>query len=120
MKRTGPPKRKTRLGRGKALARRALPTGSKRSTGKPFAKAPPDPVLVAFRAAVRRRSRGRCEVGAPPCTTWAHAAHHVKRGTPRVHDPAFGLDTCTPCHEYLHAHVAESYARGWLVRRGGL
>jgi hypothetical protein len=39
---------------------------------------------------------------------------------PGLHDPGNVIDVCgtgsTGCHGYIHAHPAESYAKGWLVR----
>jgi hypothetical protein len=39
---------------------------------------------------------------------------------PGLHLPGNVIDVCgsgsTGCHGYIHAHPAESYAKGWLVR----
>lgn len=75
-------------------------------------------LLDAASEQVRRRSRGRCEVNAPPCTTWAtDTPHHRRlRSQGGEHHPDNLFDTCAPCHRYVHEHPAESYARGWLLR----
>lgn len=34
-----------------------------------------------------------------------------------VDDAEHTLDLCYPCHLYVHAHPAESYESGWMIRR---
>lgn len=68
------------------------------------------------REAVHERSWGRCEAHCnEDCTRWATQVHH-KRGR-RYNDLDLLLDVCLQCHAYLHAHPAESYERGWMIRR---
>lgn len=75
--------------------------------------------LTQVQAVVHERSGGRCEVGIiGVCTRRAVHVHHCLRGNPRVHAPSVMLAVCAPCHDHIHAHPAEAYARGWLIRRG--
>jgi hypothetical protein len=60
-----------------------------------------------------------CEAVTPACTGRPTVRHHRRlRKQGGTDDPANTLDVCSPgCHEYIHANPAESYARGWLLRR---
>lgn len=79
------------------------------------------PAVDAFRAAVRERAGGLCEVNGPACPLGPHQGHHAhhccigdrRRG---VHDPERGLWTCPPAHRHIHENPHESYLRGWLIR----
>ena len=63
--------------------------------------------------------RDWCEVGAGVCTGRATCRHHVlPRSAGGTDHRENTLDACDACHVYLHAHPTESYARGWLRRRG--
>lgn len=109
-----------------------LPKGPK-PTPRPLGKRGPKPAeLVASEAVVRARSGGRCEAGTPDCEGGATQVHHRagRNGTVRndageavsAHHPSVLLDVCglltlTGCHGYLHRHVSESYANGWMLKR---
>lgn len=63
---------------------------------------------------------GWCEALVPNCCTGVavHVHHRLRRsqgGTDRLGNL---LAVCAACHGWIHAHVAESQARGWLVRSG--
>ena len=67
------------------------------------------------KAVVRSRSCGRCELTIPGvCTTWANdSPHHVQlrsQGGPDT--PENMLDTCSPCHDWAHAHPAQANELG--------
>lgn len=67
------------------------------------------------------RCGGRCEAQAPDCDLRATQAHHILprgMGGGSSHDPELGLAVCDSCHGWIHANVAESYERGWLMRHG--
>jgi hypothetical protein len=70
------------------------------------------------RRLVRERSGGICEVcGAARATNYQHRQNRSQAG---AWSASNGLDVCgsgtTGDHGYIHAHPAESYARGWSVR----
>lgn len=90
LKRTGPPRRKARVSTAKRL----------------------DVISDATRAEVARRSNGRCEI----CRRRADHMHHRKLRRHGDHSAANLLHLCFRCHAWIHANVAESYERGWLVR----
>lgn len=78
--------------------------------------------LDAFRAAVARRSGGRCELAAPACDDAPHPAAHAHHVWPEdrdrgVHDPDRGLHVCAAGHRYVHEHPAMAAERGWLRGR---
>lgn len=82
----------------------------------PRFKAEPDGwTMKAAVPRVEKRSRGFCEAGTPACTGPGEVFHH--RQGRRTHDPDLILHCCDACHLYIHAHPAESYERGWMVRR---
>lgn len=67
-------------------------------------------------AAVRARSKGKCELRASPgCWGYAVSIHHRKLRRHHDHRPVNLLHTCVPCHTYAHDNPAEAYERGWLV-----
>lgn len=81
-----------------------------------------DETWKANRAAVMDRAGGQCEffVDTPSrhftCTERATEVHHrVRQGG--VHDVDLLVALCQPHHAWIHRNVAESYRRGWLVRR---
>lgn len=99
---------------------RAWQNRSRRPLPKVGAKAKREQAaLDAFRASVRERAEGLCEVGWwPVCLRQGNQAHHRApsdrdRG---IHDPERGLWVCGPCHNHAHANPEVSYAKGWLVR----
>jgi hypothetical protein len=67
---------------------------------------------------VRRRSGGRCEVRVGDCWGVATMFHHIKRRKEPDNSEGNALHVCAPCHAWVHGHVAESEARGWLARSG--
>ena len=126
MKRGGPLKRRTPL-RADPAKTRAWRDRSRtnlarrtplRATG---AKAERErPALDAFRAELRRRSSGRCEVVTPGCpTTGPHAGAHAHHVWPEDrdaghHDPARGLFLCADAHAWTHEHPAAAARLGTL------
>jgi hypothetical protein len=62
----------------------------------------------------------RCELRTRVCTGRADQVHHLEgRDGERLTRASMLRATCSDCHDYAHAHPAESYAAGWLVRRNG-
>lgn len=126
MRRSGPPERRTPLERGGPLERRTpMPrgdaprrdpeAGTRRSRGLSGGLTPIPPDAVA---AVRRRSRGRCEVASGPwCSGHGEMRHHRAGRGPGRDRPDLLLDVCAACHAYLHAHPELSYERGWMISR---
>jgi hypothetical protein len=79
-------------------------------------KAPND-IPVAERRAVEARSGGWCEARVSArCTGTAVHKHHRKLRRHRDHRAINLLDVCTFCHDVIHAHPADAYARGLLLR----
>lgn len=71
----------------------------------------------AITEALAERAGGRCEVHSPVCRGGLEIRHHKKRRSQGgEHDLGDLLFVCRPCHDYLHAHPAESYEKGWLIR----
>lgn len=101
MKRGGPLKRRTPLARGRWHRR------PKRTS----------PELIDAREIVLRRSAGRCEF--PGCLHVGQEFHHrLPRSAGGPDTAANGLWLCADHHRWVHAHPAESYLRGFLLRRG--
>ena len=73
--------------------------------------------FAAVKPEVRRRSQGRCEASAGPGCSGAavHVHHRRRRAQGGTNDLANLLDVCAWCHDFIHAHPAVSYERGWLV-----
>lgn len=65
-------------------------------------------------AAVKDRSEGICE----RCKSRraAHAHHRKLRSQGGEDTPENLRHLCTDCHNHVHAHPAESYLAGWLIR----
>lgn len=60
---------------------------------------------------------GACEIGLEQCSGRANQLHHRLRrsqGGDNTRDNI--LAVCSPCHDWIHAHPAISYEKGWLVR----
>lgn len=96
------------------LERIAL-AGTQPIQSRPKVKQDP-PELVEARSAVRRRSRGICEVGSEVCTGEAQHFHHRKmRSAGGSHSEGNGLAVCHACHDYIHANPDLSYEHGWLL-----
>jgi hypothetical protein len=70
------------------------------------------------REQVARRSLGLCEAQEVNCWGRATMLHHIKRRKEPDNSATNALHVCPPCHTWIHEHVAESEARGWLVRSG--
>lgn len=103
LKRSTKPLRRTELKRGTVrLKRTALkPT-------KPRGRARPDERLATW-----------CEAQTPACTGRAEHRHHrCMRSQSGGDERENTLDACHACHSYIHAHPAESYERGWLIKGG--
>lgn len=59
-----------------------------------------------------------CEAGSRVCVGRADHNHHKRMRSQGGGDELSNLLTvCAPCHRYIHAHPAESYKNGWLLRR---
>jgi hypothetical protein len=74
----------------------------------------------------RRSNRARpdeplavwCEVGVKGCEARAvHRHHKLPRSAGGTDDAANTADVCSHCHRYIHAHLTESYERGWMRKR---
>ena len=61
-----------------------------------------------------------CEAAIPDIC-WGRATHRHHKLARRFKDHSTEnlLPVCTACHQWIHAHPAESYRRGWLVRGNG-
>lgn len=114
-------KRKTPLQSKQGLRRTGITRSSSTSALKRTTTArkpsPPDPLTPAIRAAVAQRSGGACEVRATRlCNGHGEHVHHRKLRRHNDHRPVNLLHVCLFCHTAIHATVARSYERGWLVR----
>lgn len=66
--------------------------------------------------AVIRRSRGRCEAGAPGCLKVGQHLHHRRfRSAGEDHSPANLLHVCRVCHEWIHANKRRAKRLGWAI-----
>lgn len=101
------PARKTPMKSGGNLSRQ--PMVRKRSSSK--AEFSP-----AVRAEVAARSGGRCEAGAECCTSTAVLMHHIRRRKQPDSSANNAMHLCLPCHLFIHANVALSNEKGWLLR----
>lgn len=79
----------------------------------------------AVRDVVLARNGGQCEFRwdidgqqARCFLSARHLHHRLPRSAGGKHTADNLLALCRPHHEYIHAHPAESYAAGWLLRRG--
>lgn len=69
---------------------------------------------MTYRDEVMERCYGVCEF--PGCAHRADHVHHRKlrsQGGPDTAENCMAL--CFTHHDYIHAHPAESYDRGWLL-----
>ena len=103
--------RRTPLKRGRSQLKRSR---LNQRSAKTKARHAPGSEYNQAKADVRVRSGGRCEIVAGTfCTGVAHDPHHR---FPHGSDTAVNLlDTCRPCHDWVHAHPAVSYDNGWLL-----
>ena len=65
------------------------------------------------RKEVRLRSGGMCEL---KCNKIATSMHHRKLRRHGDHRAVNCIHLDRGCHDWIHAHVFESYQLGWLVR----
>ena len=71
--------------------------------------------LAESRGKVAARSGGRCEVRRPGCRGLAIHAHHRRRRSQGGGNDASNLvHVCIPCHDWIHANVAEARECGLL------
>lgn len=103
LRRTGPPKRKTRI----------KPVSDKLAARLPeYRKA---------RDRVRQRANGRCELRTPVCKGQGVEPHHLKGRTGDLLTNVMLLRwVCAECHKYAHANPELAYRKGWLIRKNGL
>jgi len=77
--------------------------------------------LEAAQAEAWGRSSGWCEASTPACPSGRHVAHQfhhrLMRSHGGQHDADNLLHVCSPAHDYIHLHPAESYEAGWLLHR---
>lgn len=67
---------------------------------------------------VAERSNGYCEANTPDCRGMLDQVHHRKgRDGDLVDDVDLLLGVCWACHNYIHNNPANSYERGWMIRR---
>lgn len=89
----------------KPKARKRLPARSKKNAAAQV-------VLDAAREACFARDRCCVRCG----TTSGLQAHHVKRRSQGgTHEVSNLIAVCPECHSWIHGHVAESKANGWLA-----
>ena len=78
-----------------------------------------DDIPLDVRAAVRRRSEGRCEIRLDGCSGTATGMHHRLKRTHGVHTLENIVDTCVNCHTAspaaLHRNVTWSIDVGLLI-----
>lgn len=74
--------------------------------------------FVDGRRAVQERSNHACEARtAADCAGLGNQAHHrLRRAHGGTNTPDNLLWVCTPCHDQIHAHPAESFMAGFLIR----
>ena len=105
-----PLQRKTRL-----VAKTAIKRGNSRlSIRRPSVT----PEEKAGRGLVSKRSGGWCElriegVCAGPARDWQHRRNRSQGGPWAASN---GLDTCRPCHNFLHHHPTLAVDNGWTVK----
>lgn len=81
-----------------------------------------DGFTTAVKQIIERRSAGMCERDF--CGPADHHHHRAPRGRggsslPWINLAANGLHVSLACHDYIETHRAESYEKGWLIRRNG-
>lgn len=102
MKRT-PLARRTRLSYGATRLERRTPLRA-----RPQRRARPgEPLATWCEAAVADVCQGRA----------VHRHHVLRRSAGGSDDKTNTLDACAACHSWIHAHPADSYERGFLLRR---
>jgi hypothetical protein len=99
------PNRRAPMRRGQGFKSTGKPLRSGRLQQKP--KNAYERQLDRMRPVIRRRSKGRCEIGLPGCQRVARHPHHRKlRSRGGTNDADNLLDACDHCHDWAHAHPA--------------
>jgi hypothetical protein len=80
---------------------------------KPAKRSPEE---TRARAALLRRSGGRCE--GCPATVATDYAHRQARSQGGPWCPSNALHLCRACHQWAHANPEMARSAGWSVRRG--
>jgi hypothetical protein len=70
-----------------------------------------DPITPEVRGLVRKRSKGKCEL----CGATGTHMHHRQLRRSGDHSAANIVNTCTTCHQRLHARVRWALDTGWIV-----
>jgi 5-methylcytosine-specific restriction endonuclease McrA len=78
----------------------------------------PSKIRLAVRAAVQKRSHGRCEARfSPDCAQVASEIHHKLRASHGGEATMLNLvHTCGVCHRAIHAYPASAYSLGLLIK----
>ncbi len=71
--------------------------------------------LAEARPLVFARCGGLCEVCGAARAEVVH--HRLRRSQGGRNDLSNLVGACGGCHDWIHAHPALSYERGWLLRR---
>lgn len=67
---------------------------------------------------VIKRAASCCEASTPVCTFRPEQIHHRRmRSQGGGDEPVNLLHVCGACHRFIHDNPAQSYERGWLLRR---
>lgn len=121
MKRSAPPKRRTRLRR-----KTPLRNGTSRLKRTPFKRSHGNTTPPSARRALMERSGGRCEAcqvsPLDGCPRDTQHPHHVRAKGPSGkadHALANLLAVSAKHHRHIHEHPAESYELGLLRRSIG-
>lgn len=84
-------------------------------------KAKKRPGLILARLECRERAGGLCEIATPLCPAGLHqgaqAHHRLRRSQGGQDTPENLMWLCNGAHTHVHAHPAESFEKGWLLRR---
>lgn len=73
---------------------------------------------IQVRKNILSRDEGKCRKCSRPATDVHHRQVKGMGGTSdprREYGAANLVSLCRACHNYIHAHPAESYEMGWLV-----
>lgn len=90
------------------------PKGTIKRQAKNRSRRRPPGFTDEVKAAVRRRSRNRCEIGG--CLNRATQFHHRKLRRYGDHRAVNCLHCCLVHHDLIHAKPELSYLMGWLVQ----
>ena len=113
--------KRTRLERRTPLARTEIPRRHDRMKPVSAKRRKRDAVYPLSRRAIYERAEGMCEATVSfDCELGGYQVHHLAgRGGDDPHRLENLLLCCRPCHEWIHAHPAESYEQGFMVKRHG-